>query len=504
MIERLTRHGGSGPTVKKFAPGTGAEYARLRHATADDVEGAFVTARQAQKAWAATPAKERVKPFIRFHDRVLQDEVVLDLIQTENGKARSSAFEEVLDVAGVALYYARRAPKILEPHKRSGAVPLATRTTERRHPKGVVGVISPWNAPLALGICDIIPALLAGNAVVHKPDSQTALTALYARELLVSSGLDPALWQIIVGDSGTVGAPLIDRADHICFTGSTAGGRKIAAGAAQRLISCTLELGGKNPMIVLGDADIAKAAAGAVRACFGHGGQLCLAIERIYVSSAKYQEFVENFVRNTAELRLGDALDFSFDIGSLTNQSQLDTAKRHVADAVAKGARILSGGRTRPDLGPYFFEPTILENVTPEMDVCAEETFGPVVSVYPFDTEEDAIGLANATEFGLNASVWSRDIKRANEVGSRVMAGTVNVNEGYGSAYASADAPMGGMKASGLGRRHGEHGLLEYTEAQTIASQHVIGFDKPPFLTARQNVKLLTRTYQLMKALRIK
>ena len=188
----------------------------------------------------------------------------------------------------------------------------------------------------------------------------------------------------------------------------------------------------------------------------------------------------------------------------MAGERQLATAQRHVADAVAKGASILVGGRARPDLGPFFFEPTVLEGVTPEMEVFADETFGPVVSVYRFDTAADAIGFANATEYGLNASIWTRSTTRGNRVGSQLRCGTVNINEGYGSAYASNDAPMGGMKTSGLGRRHGEHGLLEYTELQTVASQHIIGFDPLPVLTAAQNVKFLTLTYQLMKALRIK
>ncbi|BAH31494.1 succinic semialdehyde dehydrogenase [Rhodococcus erythropolis] len=501
LIESLS---GGGPDVSTAEPATGQHLATFRTSTAGDVSTAFTAARKAQRSWAATSPRQRAKPFLRLHDLVLANEGLIDIVQAETGKSRNSAFEETLDVAGLALYYGRHAAKFLAPRRRAGAIPLATQTRELRQPKGVVGIISPWNYPLSLGVCDIIPALLAGNAVVHKPDTQTVLTALRARELLIEAGLAPGLWQIVVGEPETVGQPIIDHADHICFTGSTGAGRKIAEAAASRLIGCTLELGGKNPMLVLDDADLNKAAKGAARACFSTAGQLCLSTERLYIANTIYDEFVRKLVDETRSLRLGKGTGFDYDIGTLTSQRQFDNVERHVTDARKHGATVLAGGRPRADLGPYFYEPTILEGVTPEMEVHSNETFGPVVSLYRIHSDNEAIRLANDTEFGLNASIWTSSTSRGRRVAERIRCGTVNINEGYGSAYASNDAPMGGMKASGQGRRHGEHGILEYTELQTIASQHVVGFDPPPGVSTEQNATILARMYRLMKMFRIK
>ncbi|WP_280426865.1 succinic semialdehyde dehydrogenase [Nocardia carnea] len=495
---------GTGPVVTTSAPATGIELAGVPTSTAENVSAAFAAARKSQQAWAALSPRERAKPFLRLHDLVIANDGLIDIVQAETGKSRNSAFEETLDVAGLALYYGRHAAKFLASRKRAGAIPLATQARELRQPKGVIGIISPWNYPLSLGVCDLIPALLAGNAVVHKPDTQTVLTALRARELLIEAGLPAELWQIVLGEPDTVGQPIIDHADHICFTGSTDAGRKIAEAAARRLIGCTLELGGKNPMLVLDDADLDKAAKGAARACFSTTGQLCLSTERLYVAGAVYDEFVQKLVAQTRALRLGKGTAFDYDIGTLTSQRQFDNVVRHVEDARAHGATVLAGGRPRPDLGPYFYEPTILEGVTPDMEVYSNETFGPVVSVYRVADDQEAIRLANDTDFGLNASIWTSRTARGRRIAEQIRCGTVNINEGYGSAYASNDAPMGGMKASGQGRRHGEHGILEYTELQTIASQHVVGFDPPPGVSTEQNAKILAGTYRLMKLFRVK
>jgi acyl-CoA reductase-like NAD-dependent aldehyde dehydrogenase len=504
-ITRLGRQlSGSGDPVTTYAPWTEKPIVTVPMATADDISSAFQRARLAQHEWAALSAIERAKPFAALHDLVIGNDELIDIIQLETGKSRYSAYEETVDIAGLALYYARNAPGFLKPRRRKGAIPLATRTRELRVPKGVVAVISPFNYPLSLGVCDAVPALLAGNAVVHKPDTQTALTALFARELLVAAGLPAQLWQVVVGEPADIGPCLIDEADQVCFTGSSAAGRRIAAAAAERLIGCTLELGGKNPMVVLDDANLSKAANGAARACFSTAGQLCMSTERLYVAASVYDDFVAKLVDRTKKLALGSGFGFGYDIGSLTSARQLDTVCSHVEEAKRLGATVLTGGTARPDLGPYFYEPTILADVTSEMRLCADETFGPVVSVYPFRDDDEAVRLANDTEFGLNASVWTRDVRRGRRVAERIRAGTVNINEGYGSAYSSNDAPMGGMKASGQGRRHGEHGLLEYVELQTVASQHVIGFDPMPGLSPEQNAKLIKSTYRLMKLLRVR
>ncbi|MGV9778814.1 succinic semialdehyde dehydrogenase [Streptosporangium sp. NPDC003464] len=507
MIERVVRQvTSSGKTQTITAPFTGEPLAELPVSTAEDVRAAHARAREAREAWAALPVQERIKPFLRLHDAILdRREEILDVVQWETGKARRHAFEEVLDVAGCTLYYVRRAPGLLAPRRRAGIFPVATKTVEVRQPKGTVALISPWNYPLSLGVTDVVPALLAGNTVVHKPDTQTALSTLWTIDLLVSLGMPREIWQVVLGEPAEIGDALIDGADYVAFTGSTRGGRKIAEAAARRLIGCSLELGGKNPMVVLDDADLDMAAQGALRACFTNAGQLCISIERLYVHEAVHDAFVEKFVRQARNMKLGAGLDWSVQMGSLTSQRQLDAVGAHVDDAVAKGAEVLAGGRARPDVGPLFYEPTILGGVDESMNLCREETFGPVVSVYRFSGEDEVVEKANDTAYGLNASVWTRDLSRGRALASRIKAGTVNINEGYGAAYASYDAPMGGMKSSGLGRRHGAEGLLKYTEVQTISSQASwMGFEPILGMTYDKYADTLSGLLKTMKKFHLK
>ncbi len=335
---------------------TGAVLGLVPHGTAEDVRRAAHAGRAAQPAWARTPVQERAKVLLRFGELVLdrQDEV-LDLIQLENGKSRQHALEEVLDVVAVCRYYGHTAERHLRTRRRSGAVPLLTRAMEVRHPKGLVAVISPWNYPLTLGISDALPALAAGNAVLAKPDDQTPFAALWAAELLVEARLPREVLQVVTGSGSELGDVIVDHADYLMFTGSTAVGRGVAARAAQRLVEHSMELGGKNALIVLGDADIDAAVAGAVRASFSNTGQLCMSMERIYVDQAVWDDFVPRFVRATSALRLGHRLDYSVDLGPLISARQLRNVQEQVADAVAKGARVLTGGRARPELGPHFY-----------------------------------------------------------------------------------------------------------------------------------------------------
>jgi acyl-CoA reductase-like NAD-dependent aldehyde dehydrogenase len=495
---------GTGPTVTAYAPWTGEPLVDVVTSTPADVEAAFAKARGAQARWAATSLAERAKVFLRYYKLVLHNKKLMDLIQAQTGKARFTAFEETIDVAGMALYYARNVEAFLSPRRRKGGIPFATRVTELRHPKGVVSVISPFNYPISDGICDVIPALIAGNGVVFKPDTQTALAPLLARELLIKAGLPAGLWQIVVGDPSDIGQSLIDGADHVCFTGGNEAGKRIAVAAAERMIGATMQLGGKNPMLVFEDADLDKVIPAAARAGFVSGGQMCLCSERIYVHSSLYKSFVEKLAEHTRGLKLGSGFDFEYDLGSLSHQRQLDKVARHVDDAVAHGAVVEAGGKARPDLGPYFYEPTVLSGVSAECAIATEETFGPVVSVYSFTDEDEALRLANATEYGLNASIWTKDLSRAHRLAAQIKSGAVNINEGYVSTHISYDAPMGGRKASGYGRRHGELGLLSMCDVQIVASQHGISFDPKPGVTHEQLANQNTRIYQIMKALRLK
>ncbi|MFI2208947.1 succinic semialdehyde dehydrogenase [Streptomyces sp. NPDC020141] len=492
---------GSGRTAN-HTPFTGAKLADLPESTPEDVAEAFARARAARGAWTATPVRARAAVLLRFHDLLLERQAeILDLIQLETGKARLHAHEEVQAVALAARHYGRRAPAYLRPRRHAGVVPVLTRTTELRHPRGVVGQIAPWNYPLELSVGDALPAFAAGNAVVMKPDTETALTALWARDLLVEAGLPAEVFQIVLGEGPVVGPEVVRHADYVSFTGSTRTGREVARGAADRLVGVSLELGGKNAMLVLADADLDRAAAGAVRACFSSAGQLCIAVERLYVHESVADRFIERFAERTRAMRLGNSLSYGADMGSLAGERQLETVVRHVDEAVAKGATVVAGGVARPDIGPLFYEPTILDGVEPPMAVCEEETFGPVVSLYRFADEDEAVERANATEYGLNASVWSRDGKRARALAARLRTGTVNVNEAYAAAYGSVHSPMGGMKDSGLGRRHGSEGILKYTEAQTVSQQRLMPLAPAFGMDDEAYAALMTRSLKAMKAL---
>lgn len=495
---------GTGREAPTYSPVTGQPLAMIPQSGADDVDEAFVRARRAQEAWARTSLDERVEVMLRLHDLLLDREPeITDLVCWESGKARKHAYTEAMHVAMTARYYARTAHRHLGRERRLGAVPGLTRTEVNRVPKGVVAIISPWNYPFTMAISDGLPALMAGNAVVIKPDAQTMLSALLAARLIEEAGFPPDLWQVVAGPGRELGGPMIERADYVCFTGSTATGKIIARQCADRLIGCSLELGGKNPMLVLRDADVDTAAEGAVRAAFSSAGQLCVSMERMFVADQVYDRFVERFVERTKAMRLEVGLGWESDMGSLISQDQLDTVVAHVEDATAKGARVLAGGRARPDVGPYYYEPTILEGVSPEMTCFGDETFGPVISLYRFSEEADAIARANAGVYGLNAAVYSRNVSRAREVARQIRCGSVNINEAFAASFASLDAPMGGMRQSGLGRRQGAEGIHRYTDVQTIASQRLMPVASPSFgLTDKTFARLMHAELRLMRKLR--
>ncbi len=501
LAARLTTVGPREP-MEVEKPFTGEALGTVPRCTAQDVEAAIVRARVAQAAWRHTSFAQRKRVLLRFHDLVLarQDEI-LDLIQLESGKARRHAFEEVLDVAIVARYYANTAQRHLRTHRRRGALPFLTAAWEHRHPVGVVAIIAPWNYPFTLSMSDATPALAAGNAVVVKPDSQTPFSTLWGAALLEEAGLPPGLFEVVTGAGSELGETLIGGSDYLMFTGSTTTGRKVAAQAAQNLIPCSMELGGKNAMIVLDDASLTKAVDGATRALFSNAGQLCISVERLMVHESVAAEFTRRLVERTRAMKLDAALNYRAEMGSLVSGTQLETVREHVEDATAKGAKVLAGGRARPDIGPYFHEPTLLDGVREGMTCFEEETFGPVAAVSTFASEEEAIARANASDYGLNFSLWTADATRGRRVAALLEAGTVNVNEGYAAAWASVDAPMGGMKGSGLGRRHGAHGIQKYTEEQTVALQRVLPIAPPRFVGQRTWGKAMTASLRVLRRL---
>ena len=500
LAARVTTAGGKHEPLEVENPATGRLLAAVPKCTAEDVELAVQQARESQGRWRQSSFAEREQILLRFHDLVLDRQAeILDVIQLESGKARRHGFEEILDAAIVARYYARSAKRFLRTQRRRGALPFLTATWEHHHPVGVVGVISPWNYPLTLSISDAVPALAAGNAVVMKVDSKTPFSGLIALELIEEAGLPPGVLQVVTGSGAELGPELIGRVDYIMFTGSTSVGRGVASQAAERLVPSSMELGGKNAMIVLRDANLARAVEGAERAMFSNSGQLCISVERLLVHEAIADEFLERLVKRVKQMRLGGGLSYDYDMGSLISEEQLEAVRKHVEDAVAKGAKVLAGGKERPDVGPYFYEPTILDEVGEGMSLFADETFGPVVAVSTFADEEEAVRRANDSCFGLNFSLWTRNVSHGRELAVRLQAGTVNINEGYISTWGSVDAPMGGMKDSGLGRRHGATGILKYTEPQTISVQRLLPLAPPPLVGQRLYTKGMTLGLRLLR-----
>lgn len=471
-IANLIKHLGETTfSVPVIDPRTGRTIYQLPQNSAEQVTASVASARAAQPAWANTSTRERAAWLYKLHDLILDEQnKLMDLVQLETGKARAHAFEEVAGGLGAARYYAKIGPKALRSKKTVAGVPLLTKTWVNHVPVGVVGVVTPWNYPLALCLLDVLPALMAGNAVVQKSDNQTTLTALFCRHLAIRAGLDPALWSVVAGDGATVGNALTDTADYIAFTGSAATGAEVGARAAKRLIPFSLELGGKNPMIILESANLDMAAETLIGGAFGSAGQLCVSIERAYVPNHLKTEFLAILKTKVESLKLGNSSDYSMDIGTLTGANQLARVESFVADAKAKGAKIVTGGHSLDKIGPFFYAPTIVTEVTKEMSMFESEVFGPIVAIFGYASVKEAISLANDTTEGLNASVVG-DKSEAKKVAAQIMAGTVNINEGFRASFASLDSPMGGMKRSGHGRRNGVDGLLKYTEAQTIGLQ---------------------------------
>ena len=493
---------GTGAAWPVIEPFTGQPLTDLPSSTVGDLDAAVHRARAAQRSWAEVSPRQRAEVGLRLHDLIL-DRVddVLDVIQAETGKARGHAFAEVVEVALLSRFLGSVATSVLTPRHLPGLFPILTRVRQRQAPVGLVGLISPWNYPFSLGVGDGLAALIAGNALLHKPDAQTALTALLGRELIIEAGLPPELWQIFVGSGAEVGPAVIDRSDQVIFTGSSETGRKVAERSAGRMIRTSLELGGKNPMIIRADAALHRAVPGAIAASFSSAGQLCESTERIYVHRAVADDFIRRFVGVTSRLQVGVGYGDDYDIGSLTSADQLAKVVAHVDDAVQHGAIVLTGGMAVPEVGPYCYRPTVLAAVPASARCYREETFGPVVAITPVDSDEEAITLANDSAFGLNASIWTADVAAGRRLARRLGSGKININDGFAAAYGSVHASIGGWGTSGGGQRHGRESLLAVTRAQTVAVQSLVPIGEFGFFRGRLYRRGLTAMLRVLKHL---
>jgi acyl-CoA reductase-like NAD-dependent aldehyde dehydrogenase len=435
---------------------------------AEAVAAAVARARAAQPAWAAQPARVRVRLLKQARREMVRARAeILDRLERETGKARFDVVGELMGTCLEIGYLARRAARWLKPQRVSTRPLLGKRGRVVYKPRGVVGIISPWNAPLNLALGDAAPALLAGNAVVIKPSELAPLAVRRAVEAM-NRVLPAGLLQVVIG-AGETGAALVDHVDMVCVTGSPETGRRVMERASRRLTPVLLELGGKDPMIVLRDADLDRAAAAAAWGGCLMTGQVCMSVERVYVEEPVAEAFTQKLVERVRALRVGaNGPDAEIDFGAFTSPRQVEIVERHVADAVAKGARVLAGGARRGDGPGIFYEPTVLAGVDQSMLIMQEETFGPVIPVMAVRDAEEAVRLANDSRYGLSASVWTRDVERGTALAQRLDSGNACVNECLVSAGVPA-LPFGGVKQSGVGSRHGgAEGLRQFCVRQAL------------------------------------
>ena len=450
-------------------PATLEELGRVPVMSAAEVLQALARARKAQSAWAALSYKTRGEYMLRAKDLLVerQDEIS-DLIAREVGKPALEAMAgEVLPGANLMDYFARQSAKLLRKEEFTLSVFRNKKSRIEYQPLGVVGIISPWNYPFAIPLGEVVMGLMAGNAVLLKPSEFTPLVGLKIGELFRAAGLPEDVLQVLTGD-GTTGSALVESGvDKIFFTGSVRTGRKIAEASARQLKPCVLEMGGKDAMIVCADAPFERTVNGALWGAFSNCGQTCASVERLYVVESIAERFIEAVVEKTKALRVGPDGKGQFDIGSLTNANQLQIVEEQVKDALAGGAVALTGGKRMESLPGYFYEPTVLVRVNNSMKVMQEETFGPVLPIFVVKDEAEAIREANRSNYGLLASVWTKDAKRGQAIARQVEAGTVIINDVI-YTHSAPETPWFGVKESGSGVTHGRHGLLEFVQMKHI------------------------------------
>jgi acyl-CoA reductase-like NAD-dependent aldehyde dehydrogenase len=462
-------------------PATGEVLRELECAGEIEVQAAVLRSRQAQISWAEIGVRRRMEVLRQFQCKLVQKKhQIAEAITRESGKPVAEALTtEVLVVLDACRFLMENAYRLLRdepvPHGNLAAKLKSGRLL--REPYGVIGIISPWNYPFSIPATETLAALVAGNAVVLKPSEFTSMVAFELSSLLHAAGVPAEVFQVMAGDGATGAALVNSQIDKLVFTGSVATGKHIAAAAAARLLPVVLELGGKDPMLVLNDADIDVAASAAVWGAFMNAGQTCLSVERCYVHRSRYEAFLSACVERTKKLRIGCGIDRDTDVGPIIHEKQLQIVESHVEDAKARGARSLIGGCRLPRLGKNFYAPTVLADATYEMRIMREETFGPVLPVAPFDSDDEAVRLANDSEYGLSASVWTSDQARGERLTRRIQAGTVMVNDVV-SCFGISEAPHGGVKQSGTGRTHGRFGLEEMVRLKYVDTDRMPGMKK--------------------------
>ena len=457
--------------IVSYNPATNEEVGRVRNFSDEEVEAAVQKSRRAFEIWRKSPFAERRRIVMRAREVILAEmDEIAKLISNEMGKPVAEAISaEIAPVLDLMQYFAKNTEKMLRPEKRGiGMFGLMGRSSKIIYkPMGVVAIISPWNFPFSIPLGEVVMALMAGNTVVLKPSELTPLVGEKIVEIFEMANLPKGVLQVVSGD-GKTGAALVDSAPNkIMFTGSVATGKKIAAAASKNLTPVVLELGGKDPMIVFADANLEKASSGAVWGAFTNSGQACSSVERLYVEEKIADKFTQMIVEKTRELQQGLGSDADIEIGSMSSEDQIKIVEDHVEAFKESGAEILTGGARNKNFEGVFFEPTVVKNANNKMLPMREETFGPTLPIATFKTEDEAIELANDTDFGLTASVWTGDLSRGKRVAEKILAGTVNVNEVL-YTHGIGQTPWGGFKDSGYGRTHGKEGLMEL-----VAPQHI-------------------------------